>query len=98
MLLDVLNVPNQAESDSDAFCEICQSVDMNLIDFNEFVFRKQVTNTTRLCFVKAVVCAFIRIATASQFFPKRIGIAEFVRLLERRPTSDVVSVRFLGEL
>lgn len=35
MLLDVLNVPNQAESDNNAFCEICQSV--YLIIFFDYV-------------------------------------------------------------
>lgn len=32
-LLDVLNVPNQAETDSDAFCEICQSVSIEMNNF-----------------------------------------------------------------
>lgn len=61
MLLDVLNVPNQADDDN-AICEICQSVSALIIKTSlpiSQIFRTQAMLTIRLCFARAASLPFI---------------------------------------
>jgi hypothetical protein len=112
MLLDVLNVPNQADSDN-AFCEICQSVSIYRISLEYCevsqkanfpllcipyiqIYRKRVNSMIRSYFVKVVIWPFIKTALELQFCRKKAGIVKCVQLSEKRRTCAVAFAHTLG--